>query len=333
MESNIDLSVIKQSSYLVTGGAGFIGSNIVEKLLLSGAKHVRVLDNLSTGYKKNIQPFFDYPNFEFIEGDIRNIDTCIEACKDIDFVSHQAALGSVPRSLSDPITTNAVNIDGFLNMFEAVRKNNVKRMVYAASSSTYGDSLILPKTEDNIGKPLSPYAVTKYVNELYAHVYHLNFGTETIGFRYFNVFGPRQNPKGAYAAVIPLFIQATLKDTPIVINGDGEQTRDFTYIDNAVLANILGMCSSNKEAINQVFNIAGGGQVSLNELVSELSTLSGKQIIPQYGPTRKGDVRDSKASIDKAKRLLNYTPLFSYQEGIKKSYEWFSTNQSFIDTE
>lgn len=329
----INHSVIQQSSFLITGGAGFIGSNLVGRLLAEGASHVRVLDNLATGKLKNIKPFFDSPNFEFIEGDIRNIETCISACDGIDFVSHQAALGSVPRSLSDPGTTNDVNITGFLNMLEAVRQTKVKKVVYAASSSTYGDSLILPKTEDVIGNPLSPYAVTKYVNELYAHVYKLNFGIDIIGLRYFNVYGPKQDPKGAYAAVIPLFIQAVLHDTPITVFGDGNQTRDFTYVDNVVEANLLALCGANEVPSGEVFNIAGGGQVSLNDLIKELNNLAGKNIVPQYQTNRKGDIRDSRASIEKAGNMLGYHPVCSYNEGIKNTFNWFKDNQLFIDSD
>jgi UDP-N-acetylglucosamine 4-epimerase len=324
--------ILTNSTFLVTGGAGFIGSNIVEVLLASGAKKVRVLDDLSNGHRKNIEPFMSLPNFEFMEGDIRNLETCISACEGIDYVSHQAALGSVPRSLNNPLNTNSVNVNGFLNILEAVRHSNVKRIVYAASSSTYGDSKILPKTEDVIGKPLSPYAVTKYVNELYAHVYYLNYGVESIGLRYFNVFGPKQDPNGAYAAAIPLFIQSVLNDRPATIDGDGEQTRDFTYVDNAVQANLLALCTSNQAAINEVFNIAAGNQVSVNEMWLALNHLSGKNIIPNYKTARKGDVRDSKASIDKAQRLLDYKPAYMFKDGLAKTFEWFKMNQSFVQS-
>jgi UDP-N-acetylglucosamine 4-epimerase len=314
----------------VTGGAGFIGSNLVEKLLLSGAKHVRVLDNLSTGNKKNIEPFLNHPNFEWMEGDIRDAEVCVKACEGIDFVSHQAALGSVPRSIKDPLTTNSVNITGFLNMLEAVRNSNVVRMVYASSSSVYGDSKLLPKKEETTGRPLSPYAVTKAVDELYAHVYRLNFGMDITGLRYFNVFGPKQSPKGAYAAVIPLFIQAALSGDAVRIFGDGLQTRDFSYIDNVVEGNILALCNDDLSKKPPVLNIAAGGRVSLNDLVAELSKLSGKQIPVNYEDKRKGDILDSNASIELAKDTLNYEPVCSYEEGLKLTYEWFRSNPDFF---
>lgn len=257
MELNqIQKNKIANSAFLVTGGAGFIGSNIVEFLLKTGAGKVRVLDNLSTGFRKNIQEFESRKEFEFIEGDIRNLQHCLQACEGMDFVSHQAALGSVPRSIDDPVTTNDVNIGGHLNMLIACRDRKIKCMAYAASSSTYGDSIELPKKEDRIGKPLSPYAVTKLVNELYADVFFKTYGVKTIGLRYFNVFGPRQNPYGAYAAVVPLFMESVLNGTSPFINGDGMQTRDFTYVENAVFANILAMITENPESINQVTRCA-----------------------------------------------------------------------------
>jgi UDP-N-acetylglucosamine 4-epimerase len=255
---------ISNYSFLITGGAGFIGSNLVEYLLKYGAKKVRVLDNFSTGFQHNIEKFKSNPAFELVEGDIRDVQTCIKASQNIDYVSHQAALGSVPRSINDPITTNDVNVSGFLNMLWAIKENGkVKRMIYAASSSTYGDSKALPKTEDVIGRPLSPYAVTKYVNELYADVFAKTYGIETIGLRYFNVFGPKQSPQGAYAAVIPLFIQALLQGKSPYINGDGEQTRDFTFIKNAIQANVRALLTDNNHALNQVYNIAVGDQTSI----------------------------------------------------------------------
>lgn len=326
------MDTIKNNCFLVTGGAGFIGSNLTQYLLENGALKVRVLDNLSTGFLKNIEPLINtYPNLEFIEGDIRNIDTCKKAVKGIDFVSHQAALGSVPRSIANPIVSNEVNISGFLNILTAVKDSSVKKMVYAASSSTYGDSKILPKSEANIGKPLSPYAVTKYVNELYADVFHKTYGTKTIGLRYFNIFGPKQDPNGAYAAVIPLFIQAISNDSPPTINGDGEHTRDFTYIDNAVQANVKAMLSSD-DIDNDVINIACADRLSLNSLWSELQFISNKKLNPIYGPERKGDVKDSLADISRAKELINYTPEVTVKEGIKKTYEWFINNQEFINS-
>lgn len=315
---------ISQLSFLVTGGAGFIGANLVEYLLKYGAKKVRVLDNLSTGSKQNITEFMDHPSFEFIEGDIRDLETCRAAMKDIDYVSHQAALGSVPRSINDPVTSNEVNVSGFLNMLVAQNKTSgVKRMVYAASSSTYGDSKELPKVEEKIGKPISPYAVTKLVNELYADVFYKTYGTETIGLRYFNVFGPKQSPMGAYAAVIPLFMQALKDDVPPTINGDGEQTRDFTYVENAVEANIRAFFAPT-DALNEVFNVAYGDRISLNTLWMEMKTISGKSVEAIYGPPRKGDVRDSLANIDKAKRLLGYEPKFSVSDGLLLTWNQFT---------
>lgn len=315
---------ISNSSFLVTGGAGFIGSNIVEYLLQYGAKKVRVLDNFSNGYKENIEPYLLYSNFEIIEGDIRDLETCVDAMKGMDYVTHQAALGSVPRSINDPATTNAVNISGFLNMMIALKDSKtVKRMVYAASSSTYGDSKKLPKVEDQIGKPLSPYAVTKYVNELYADVFGKTYETDTIGLRYFNVFGPKQSPNGAYAAVIPLFMEAIKTNKGAVINGDGEQTRDFTYVENAVQANIKSFFAS-KQAKNQVFNIACNERISVNYLWNTINKTAKKNISAEFGPNRVGDVRDSLADISKAKKLLGYNPKFSVGEGIIKTWNHFN---------
>lgn len=314
---------LSEYSFLVTGGAGFIGSNLTAYLLKYGAKKVRVLDNLATGSIHNFSDFKDHPSFEFLEGDIRDVATCAKAMEGIDFVSHQAALGSVPRSINDPATSNEVNVSGFLNMLIAQKDSpSVKRLVYAASSSTYGDSKSLPKVEDKIGKPLSPYAVTKLVNELYADVFYKTYGTETIGLRYFNVFGPKQSPNGAYAAVIPLFMQALVDDKAPTMNGDGEQTRDFTYVENAVQANVRAMFAP-KEAVNEVFNIAFGERISLNTLWSSLREISGKNIDAVYGPNRRGDVRDSLANIDKAKELLGYNPLFSVQDGMKVTWDYF----------
>ncbi len=310
--------------FLVTGGCGFIGSNLVEYLLKYSAKKVRVLDDLSNGYLENIKEFMNHPAFEFIEGDIRDLETCKKAMQEIDYVSHQAALGSVPRSIENPIVTNEVNVSGFLNMLVAHKESSsVKRMVYAASSSTYGDSSSLPKVEDVIGKPISPYAVTKLVNELYADVFFKTYGTELIGLRYFNIFGPKQSPNGAYAAVIPLFMQALKDNTPPTIHGDGEQTRDFTYIENAVQANIKAFFASDK-AVNEVFNIAYGNRISLNFLWDDLKSISGKELQANYGPIRQGDVKDSLADIRKAKGLLDYDPLFSVKEGMKITWEVFS---------
>ncbi len=310
-------------SFLVTGGAGFIGSNLVEYLLTHGAKKVRVLDNLSNGYYANIREFEDLPNFEFIEGDIRDLATCQKAMQGIDYVSHQAALGSVPRSIDDPVTSNEVNVSGFLNMLVAQKEStSVKRLVYAASSSTYGDSKALPKVEATIGKPLSPYAVTKYVNELYADVFAKTYGTQLIGLRYFNVFGPKQSPNGAYAAVIPLFMQALKEEKAPTINGDGEQTRDFTFVANAVQANIKAMFAPD-EAANEVYNVAVGERISLNKLWESLKDTSGKKVEAQYGAPRKGDVRDSLADITKAKTQMGYSPKVRVDEGLAITWEKF----------
>jgi len=314
---------ISQLSFLVTGGGGFIGSNIVEYLLKNNAKTVRVLDDFSNGYRENLEEFKSNSSFELFEGDIRNLQTCKDAMKNIDYVSHQAALGSVPRSINDPATSNAVNITGFLNMLIALKESDtVKRMVYAASSSTYGDSKNLPKIEDTIGKPLSPYAVTKYVNELYADVFGKTYQTDAIGLRYFNVFGPKQSPNGAYAAVIPLFMQALQDNEPAKINGDGEQTRDFTYVENAVQANIKGFFAP-KDASNQVFNVACGERISVNYLWDSLKLAANKTIDPVYGPQRQGDVRDSLADITKAKQLMGYDPKFNVRDGLKITWDYF----------
>lgn len=311
-------------SFLITGGAGFIGSNIVEYLLKYNAKKVRVLDNFSNGYRENLTEFMDHPSFELMEGDIRDLATCRAAMEGIDYVSHQAALGSVPRSINDPATSNEVNISGFLNMLIALKdSDSVKRMTYAASSSTYGDSKALPKVEDNIGKPLSPYAVTKYVNELYADVFGKTYGTDVIGLRYFNVFGPKQSPNGAYAAVIPLFMQALKDNKPSKINGDGEQTRDFTFVDNAVQANVRGFFAP-KEAANEVFNVACGERISVNYLWDSLRVAADSELKAVYGPPRQGDVRDSLADISKAERLLGYKPQYTVREGLKITWDYFN---------
>jgi UDP-N-acetylglucosamine 4-epimerase len=315
---------LNNKSFLVTGGAGFIGSNIVEYLIKNNAGFVRVLDNLSTGHKSNIEQYIGQQNFEFLEGDIRNYETCVSAVKNIDYVFHQAALGSVPRSIADPITTNNVNIDGFLNMLVAIKENkNVKRIVYAASSSTYGDHESLPKIEDIIGKPLSPYAVTKYVNELYAHVFSKTYEIESIGLRYFNVFGQRQDPNGAYAAVIPLFVKAILNEETIYINGDGQQSRDFTYIENVVQANIKAMFVNNQESINQVYNVAFGERTTINGMVEILEKIEGKKTNKVYRDSRAGDVKHSLADINKAKLLIDYEPLYSFNDGLIETYNFY----------
>lgn len=311
---------------LVTGGAGFIGSNLVEKLLTHPqVERVRILDNLATGKIENINGFLNNEKLEFMEGDIRDYQTCQKACDGIDKITHQAALGSVPRSINDPLTTNQVNISGTLNIFTAAKEAGIKRIVYAASSSTYGDSKTLPKVEDVIGKPLSPYAVTKFVNELYADVYAQLYGIEPIGLRYFNVFGPKQNPKGAYAAVIPLFIQAVIEGYAPTINGDGLQSRDFTFVENAVEANILALFTTNIEAVNQVYNIACGEQTTLNQLFEQICYIADAQIKPLYGPSRRGDVKHSLADISKAKHLLGYAGNISVNKGLQKAFEWYKS--------
>lgn len=307
---------------LVTGGAGFIGSHLTEKLLsLEQVTEVRVLDNLATGSKDNLAGFVENPKFKFIEGDIRDYDSCLQACDGVSRITHQAALGSVPRSIKDPLTSNNVNITGTLNIFTAAKEKGVRRIVYAASSSTYGDHPGLPKVEDVIGKPLSPYAVTKYVNELYAQVYARLYNLELIGLRYFNIFGPRQNPNGPYAAVIPLFVEALKTNKPPTINGDGSHSRDFTFVDNAVSANILALFTENSDAVNQVYNIACGHQTSLLELFNQLKQQAGSDMQPVFGPERVGDVKHSLANIDKAKSMLGYAPLVSVEEGLKLTWE------------
>lgn len=314
-------------AFLVTGGAGFIGSNLVEYLLTFGAGRVRVLDNLSGGKRENLAAFASYPGFEFMEGDICDPETCRLSCEGMDFVAHQAALGSVPRSVKDPSRTNEVNVSGFLNVLVAAsREPSVKRMVYAASSSTYGDSAELPKVEDRIGKPLSPYAVSKYVNELYADVFSRLYGFSSRGLRYFNVFGPRQDPAGPYAAVIPLFMQAALGGRPPLIHGDGGQTRDFTFVENVVQANVLALLNEHLTDGHAVFNIACGERISLNELWNELADMAGTEERPQYAPPREGDIRDSLADISKARTLLGYSPRIGVRQGLKLSLEWYRKN-------
>lgn len=316
---------------LVTGGAGFIGSNLCEKLLESGYEVV-CLDNFATGKMENISGFIGNPSFKLIEGDIRNPEDCREALGGVEYVLHQAALGSVPRSVKDPVTSNEVNVSGFLNMLAAARDAGVKRFVYASSSSVYGDSPSLPKEEDKIGKPLSPYAVTKYVNELYADVFAKTYGMEIIGLRYFNVFGKRQDPDGPYAAVIPLFVKKLINHESPVVNGDGEYSRDFTYIDNVVQMNLLALFSENKAAVNQVYNVAFGERATLNELAGHLKEYLGefdpeiRNIEIVYGPNRVGDIPHSLASIDKAKKLLSYSPEFSLKDGLKKAVRWYYEN-------
>lgn len=320
--------MISNLTVLVTGGAGFIGSNLVERLL-SQNNQVVCLDNFATGKWENIQPFTHNARFKLIEGDIRDINTCHEACKGVEVVLHQAALGSVPRSINDPITSNEVNVSGFLNMLVAVRDAKIHRMVYAASSSTYGDSKALPKVEESIGKPLSPYAVTKYVNELYADVFGRTYGMQLVGLRYFNVFGRRQDPDGAYAAVIPKFVKSMIAHESPVVNGDGSFSRDFTYIDNVIQANQLAAMADGTEAVNTVYNVAYGEQTSLNELLRHLKALLSAydpkiaEIEIKYGPERLGDVPHSLASIDKAKRLLGYDPTHDIKKGLTEAIDWY----------
>lgn len=314
----------QETKFLITGGAGFIGSNLCEALLKRG-HFVRCLDDLSTGKAENIQPFLENPNFEFIKGDIRDLDTCMNACKTIDYVSHQAAWGSVPRSIAMPLVYEEINIKGTLNMLEAARQNNVKKFVYASSSSVYGDEPTLPKREGREGNLLSPYALTKRTNEEYAALYTKLYGLETIGFRYFNVFGRRQDPDGAYAAVIPKFVSSLLYNIAPKINGDGTQSRDFTYIENVIEANLKGM-QAPREAAGEAFNIAYGGQVNLNELYQKLSELLGKKIKPVYGPERAGDIKHSNADIDKARKLLRYAPDYSFERGIELTIAWYESN-------
>ena len=322
---------MSKTKVLVTGAAGFIGSNLSEHLVNNGYDVV-ALDNLATGHKKNIEHLLACSNFEFIQGDIRNIDDCKKAVKGCDYVLHQAALGSVPRSIKDPVTSNDVNVGGFLNMLVACKDAGVKKMVYAASSSTYGDSKALPKVEDNIGKPLSPYAITKYVNELYADVFYKTYGLNTVGLRYFNVFGRKQDPNGAYAAVIPLFTKQLMNKQSPTINGDGTFSRDFTYIDNVIQANMKAMLSENPDAENAVFNVAYGDRTDLNMLVSLLKeSLSVKdkdieKVEINYGPLRAGDVPHSLASIDKAKTLLGYDPQFDLKAGLDQAVDWYWAN-------
>lgn len=320
-----------KTAILITGGAGFIGTNLCDYFLSKGY-FVICLDNFSTGFKHNIADFLNNDSFKLIEGDIRNLEQCREAVINVDYVLHQAALGSVPRSINDPITSNDVNVSGFLNMLVASKDAGIKRFIYAASSSTYGDSESLPKVEDKIGKPLSPYAITKYVNELYANIFSSSYGLETIGLRYFNVFGRKQDPNGAYAAVIPKFVMQLMKHESPIINGDGNFSRDFTYIDNVIQMNELAMLTQNPEAINTVYNTAFGDRTTLNVMVNSLkeylsefdSEISNIKVI--HGPNRAGDIPHSLASIDKAKKLLNYTPQYSFQLGLKEAVKWYWDN-------
>ncbi len=319
---------LAQSRFLITGGAGFIGSNIVEYLLRHGAQSVRVLDNFSTGHKRNIAPFMAHPAFELIEGDIRDLATCQRALDGVHFVSHQAALGSVPRSIADPIASNQSNVDGFLNILVVAKDSpSLRRLVFAASSSTYGDSPALPKVEGNEGKPLSPYAVTKLVNELYADVFSKTYGLHTIGLRYFNIFGPRQDPHGAYAAVIPLFMQAAIEQRAPTINGDGETSRDFTFVDNAVQANIKALLNTPELAQFEAVNIACGERCTLNMLWGHISGLAGYSQPAHYGPERAGDVRHSLADISKAAALFGYQPHWNLAQGLEQAFAYYRQEQ------
>jgi len=323
--------LLSSSKVLVTGGAGFIGSNLCEALLNLNA-NVVCLDNFATGKRENLSAIKDHENFTLIEGDIRNLEDCKKAVSGVDFVLHEAALGSVPRSINDPITSNDVNISGFLNMLVASRDAGVKRFVYAASSSTYGDSEALPKVEDHIGKPLSPYAITKYVNELYADIFHTTYGLDTIGLRYFNVFGRKQDTHGAYAAVIPKFVIQFMNHESPVINGDGTYSRDFTYIDNVIQMNLLALTTDNKEALNQVYNTAVGDRTNLKELTQLLKEYLSKydteiaNVEVEHGPNRAGDIPHSLASIDKAKTLLGYDPQYKIEAGLKEAVDWYYKN-------
>ncbi|MDG1296667.1 MAG: SDR family oxidoreductase [Saprospiraceae bacterium] len=325
---NIEL---RNKKVLVTGGAGFIGSNLCEALL-DKDNQVVCLDNFATGKRENLENLLNDTNFTLIEGDIRKLEDCLKASKGVDYILHQAALGSVPRSIKDPITSNDVNVSGFLNMLVAARDNGVKRFVFAASSSTYGDSESMPKVEDVIGKPLSPYAITKYVNELYADIFSKTYGLETIGLRYFNVFGRKQDPNGAYAAVIPMFVSQLMSGESPVINGDGNYSRDFTYIDNVIQANLLSLITTNEKAINTVYNVAYGDRNTLNDLMGYLkeylSEFEGKisNVEVIYGPNRAGDIPHSHANVNKAKELLNYNPQFSLQQGLKQAVRWYWEN-------
>ncbi len=319
---------LDQYSFLVTGGAGFIGGHIAEYLLKNNAKKVRVLDNMVNGKIDTLNILRQYPAFEFIEGDIRDEATCQQACKDINYVSHQAALGSVPRSILEPVYFNEVNVNGFVNMLKAAVDNKVKQFVYASSSSVYGDEPTLPKKEERVGNCLSPYAATKKTNELYAQIFADVYGLKTIGFRYFNIFGPRQDPDGAYAAVIPLFVKGVMKNTPVHINGDGEQTRDFTFIDNAVQVNIKAMLTDNAAAVNKVYNVAVGENFSVNYLFNACKESLQSNGQPVYRENRAGDIRNSLADISLAKELLGYEPSRKFEEGLTETIEFFKAKYS-----
>ncbi|MCP4443595.1 MAG: SDR family oxidoreductase [Aureispira sp.] len=319
---------LENKAILITGGAGFIGSNIAEYLLKYKAKRVVVLDNFLTGFRENLEAFMSHPNFELIEGDITNLDTCLKACEGIDMICHQAALGSVPRSIKEPYATTVNNVDGFVNMVYAAHHHGIKRFVYASSSSVYGDEPNLPKIEHRIGTPLSPYAITKYTNELFANNFGDLYDMEFVGFRYFNVFGPRQSPKGAYAAVIPLFSDAALNGKDGFINGDGGQTRDFTFVENVVQINVKAMLTDNKEGLNQVYNVGVGGRYSVLQLWEGITKAAGTDQKPVHRDPREGDIRDSQADISKARNLLGYDPLFDFWKGLEITVNYFKELQS-----
>lgn len=325
MDQTFHTQDLSGKRFLVTGGAGFIGSNLVAYLVKHGAGHIRILDNLATGSLDNLKPFIGLSNIELIEGDIRDAETCMRACEKIDYISHQAALGSVPRSVKDPLTTHAVNATGFLNMIHAAKEQRVRRFVYASSSSVYGDHPNLPKREAETGNPLSPYAVSKKTNELYASVFATTYGIEVIGLRYFNVFGPNQRPDGPYAAVIPLFVRSALKNESPFIDGDGEQTRDFTFVENAVQANIRAFFTDHPEATNQVYNVAVGERITVNQLYTIISRLAGSNQPANHRASRAGDIRNSLADISKATKLLGYAPTVRAEEGLKRTMEWFKS--------
>lgn len=323
LNSKFHTKDISNDSFLVTGGAGFIGSHITEYLLKHGAKKVRVLDNLTNGFQSNLEILRKYSAFEFLEGDIRNTETCQKACEGIDYVSHQAALGSVPRSIKEPVYFNEVNVGGFTNILKAAVDHKVKQLVYASSSSVYGDEPTLPKKEERVGNCLSPYAATKKTNELYAQVFADVYGLKLMGFRYFNIFGPRQDPDGPYAAVIPLFVKGIMKRTPVYINGDGEQTRDFTFIENAVQVNIKGMLTDNEQALKKVYNVAVGEYFSVNQLYQACREFLGSDFETTYREPRAGDIRNSLADISLAKELLGYEPVKKFDEGLRETIVYF----------
>jgi len=328
MSTTFHTKDLRQDHFLITGGAGFIGGHLAEYLLKNGAAKVRVLDNLVNGFQANLDILRQYSGFEFMEGDIRNADTCQQACRDINYVSHQAALGSVPRSIKEPVYFNEVNVGGFVNMLKAAVDNNIKQFVYASSSSVYGDEPTLPKLESRVGNCLSPYAATKKTNELYAQVFADVYGLKIMGFRYFNIFGPRQDPDGAYAAVIPLFVKGIMKKTPVYINGDGEQTRDFTFVDNAVQINVKGMLTENEAAIKKVYNVAVGENFSVNYLYRACKKYLESDFEATFREPRSGDIRNSLADISLAKELLGYQPTKKFEDGLTETIEFFKQKYS-----